>query len=141
MNKIIIVFFMIIILVQQDFAQVKEDTNFVKVDNTNFINANALDHLYSPKLFNANTLGKKYLSKHNIILLNHTLLSYKLNIDLFYMPINQSNIDELKSFKKSMSVLLIKEYKKRNKYDLGKVGQFLGLTRDVTAIIIAILSL
>jgi len=57
------------------------------------------------------------------------------------MPINQSNIDELKSFKKSMSVLLIKEYKKRNKYDLGKVGQFLGLTRDVTAIIIAILSL
>ncbi len=46
-----------------------------------------------------------------------------------------------KTFKKSLSLMLTDQYKERFKYDLGTVGQWLGLAKTCFAIILAILSL
>jgi hypothetical protein len=49
--------------------------------------------------------------------------------------------DELESFKLSLNILRGIEYKNRTKYDLGEFGKYLGLSRNIIAIILAVLSL
>ena len=50
------------------------------------------------------------------------------------------NEDQLKGFKDSYSFLMKSEYKNLFKYDLGVVGKYLGLSENIMAIILAIIS-
>jgi len=49
--------------------------------------------------------------------------------------------DELKSFKISLNILREMEYESLIKYDLGELGKYLGLSRNIMAVILAIISL
>jgi len=53
----------------------------------------------------------------------------------------QISSDKLASFKNSWTRLMELEYKESTKYDLGKVGKYLGISKKVFAIVLAILSL
>lgn len=50
------------------------------------------------------------------------------------------NEDQLKGFKDSYSFLMKSEYQNLFKYDLGVVGKYLGLSENIMAIILAIIS-
>jgi len=50
------------------------------------------------------------------------------------------NKDQLKGFKDSYSFLIKAEYKNLFKYDLGVVGKYLGISKNIMAIILAIIS-
>ncbi len=77
-----------------------------------------------------------------------------LGLDLYSKAINDSalllqpnsmdqkynNEEELKSFKESFSLLMEWAKRERNKYDLGVVTKYLGISQRVMAIILAILS-
>jgi hypothetical protein len=47
----------------------------------------------------------------------------------------------LESLRISLKILREIEYRNRMRYDLGELGKYLGLSRNVTAIVLAILSL
>ncbi len=69
---------------------------------------------------------------------------YKLNkqpvfLSLHHIPGLMQ--DPLANYKRYMSDLLAIEYKDFNKYDLGMVSRYLGISKKVFAIILAILSL
>ena len=51
------------------------------------------------------------------------------------------NKDELESFKLSLNILREIEFKNRKKYDLGGLGKYLGLSRNIMTFILALLSL
>ena len=59
--------------------------------------------------------------------------SYKLNL-------NEYSEEELEDFKKSFQMLLGLEKAERIKYDLGVVGKYLGISRNIMTIILAIIS-
>lgn len=50
------------------------------------------------------------------------------------------NEDQLKGFKDSYTFLMKSEYQNLFKYDLGVVGKYLGLSENIMAIILAIIS-
>lgn len=49
-------------------------------------------------------------------------------------------MDQLRGFKDSYSFLMKSEYKNLFKYDLGVVGKYLGISKNILAIILAIIS-
>ena len=76
---------------------------------------------------------------------------YQINKDFqklnFVLPsLNSFDIihvrtDKLASFKNSWARLMELEYEESTKYDLGKVGKYLGISQKVFAIVLAVLSL
>lgn len=50
------------------------------------------------------------------------------------------NEDQLKGFKDSYTFLMKSEYQNLFKYDLGVVGKYLGISKNIMAIILAIIS-
>ena len=55
--------------------------------------------------------------------------------DLYYSE------NELKSYNESIKILFQQKYRERFKYDLGTIGQILGVSRNIMAYFLAILSL
>ncbi len=111
------------------------------------------------KLFNSDLYRNNYLLRKRLPLnlyndnVNRTnLLNFdRKNIgrNIFYIPNNfarRSQIIELINYQiiKSKSELyriLALKYQERRKYDLGELGAYLGLSKNITAIILAIISI
>jgi hypothetical protein len=82
---------------------------------------------------------------------NNLLLGLTLNSKIVYdtealLPNYNYNLidysdEELASFKESFNLLMEFAKQARNKYDLGEVGKYLGMSRKLLAIILAIVSL
>lgn len=62
-------------------------------------------------------------------------------IQHFHLDFNENYKDSTEDFKQSFGLLM--EYAKhnQNKYDLGEIGRYLGISRDILAIILAIVSI
>ena len=77
-------------------------------------------------------LGLEFYSK---TINDSTLILQPYSLDLRDYP-----KEELESFKESFSLLMELAKKDRNKYDLGFVTKYLGISQQVMAIILAIIS-
>ena len=49
--------------------------------------------------------------------------------------------DDLESYKKSVNILMALGYEDYTKYDLGELGKYLGISQEIMAIILGILTL
>lgn len=108
--------------VKNSNQQLKSDLqfkNFFKGDIKKTLNENILMGL---------TLYSKVLNDSTF-----TFQSYRLNA-------NEYSGEELVDFKKSFQMLMEFAKEDRKKYDLGTVGRYLGISRNIMAIILAIIS-
>lgn len=121
-------------LMAQSFARTTNDTtNCIK--STNKIN--------NIKLFNTDIYQNSYLLKKQLNSNNPN--NHKLS-QLYYGNFINSNsfISQkdyrIKQSQKELYRILAIKYKERNKYDLGTFGTYLSISKNVTAVIIAIIS-
>lgn len=133
--SVLVLFFSI-----QVFSQEDSDT-FSVTDSINQSKQNLKSELQFKNFFKSDF--KKNFDENLLMGLNlyskvltdstFTIQSYKLNL-------NEYSDEELADFRESFQMLM--EYAKndRNKYDLGVVGKYLGISRNIMAIILAILS-
>lgn len=85
-------------------------------------------------------LGKNLHQSHLELNLNIPRLDSEV---IYYMQPDfdtMFNEDQLKGFKDSYSFLMKSEYKNLFKYDLGVVGKYLGISKNILAVILAIIS-
>jgi hypothetical protein len=104
---------------QQKLSEELKFKNFFQYDSKKRM---SIDDLSSLKLY-----GKAI--NDSVILMRH-----------YYLDFNENYKDSTEDFKKSFGLLM--EYAKNdhNKYDLGEFGRYLGISRKILAIILAILS-
>ncbi len=131
-------------LVAQSFGITTFDTTNC-IESTNKINN---IKLFNKEIYQNNYLLKKQLNSNllfntKLYMLNSN--NYNLN-QLYYGNylysnsfISQKDYQIMQSQKELYRILAIK-YKQRNKYDLGTFGTYLGISKNVTAVIIAIIS-
>jgi len=89
---------------------------------------------------------KEYLQNSDSINYDYQFNKDFQKLDFVIPKLNSSNkiqisSDKLASFKNSWTRLMELEYKESTKYDLGEVGKYLGISKNVFAIVLAILSL
>lgn len=110
-------------------------------DSINNFNSFNKDKLQFKNFFRDNS--KKLLSKDDLLGLH--LYGKTISDSLFIIYPNNLNLnnysnEELAYFKETFQQLLEIAKKNHNKYDLGKVGRYLGISQKVLALILAILS-
>ena len=85
-------------------------------------------------------LGKNLHQSHLELNLNIPQLDSEV---IYYMQPDfdtMFNENQLKGFKDSYSFLMKSEYRNLFKYDLGVVGKYLGISKNILAVILAIIS-
>ncbi|MHB1686080.1 MAG: hypothetical protein ACYCVH_01680 [Ignavibacteriaceae bacterium] len=112
-----------------------------KTDSANGINL--LEQFFKSdqkKLFH-----KQKLQLNNSLAIYKSPLNLNINHNLLHNELNapgiNSNNDRLSYFKKCLSLSLAEQLKELNKYNLGEVGHYLGISRTLLAIILAVISL
>ncbi len=124
----------------------KEDTSKTEISDThqslNLNSPNNLDSIqpfifynYDSKLFTV------FKPDYNLI---RNKLTYSMLIQRsFSLPVNKPPglVDRFNSFKESLKNSLSLEYKKRPNYDLGEITKYLGISQQIFAIILGIISL
>jgi hypothetical protein len=142
-----LILFLLILLSNQIFSQNisnsdPSQTSFNKIDSLQIFNPFKENRPSKPYL-----LYDENLKRWNVIVPEYRLRSSKYfstNNYLFSELSDKSNWiypeDDLESFKLSLNILREIEYKNRMKYDLGEIGKYLGLSKNIMAIILAILS-
>ena len=110
--------------------------------------------LTNSPLHNSEMFKNRYIDKLNILygfnknsvdLTNSLLFSCFRKNDFMHLNLYPNvyfqNSDQIEKSKKELNRILALKYKEQNKYDLGKIGVYLGLSKNVTAIILAIISI
>lgn len=121
----------------------QENLNDISIkDSTSFFNPIIKNDLQFKKFFRIDVKKRMGLD----ILFGLNFYSKSINDSaLFLQPYNLDLKDyskeKLESFKESFSLLMELAKKDRNKYDLGIVTKYLGISQKVMAIILAILSI
>ena len=73
----------------------------------------------------------------NVGSLSHENISFP---DLLYQKYNYLESNKLDSYKENLSRSLVFNYNKITKYNLGAVGNYLGMAKDISAIVLGALS-
>lgn len=60
--------------------------------------------------------------------------------DLLYQKYNYLESNKLDSYKKNLSRSLVFDYNKITKYNLGTIGNYLGMAKDISALVLGALS-
>ena len=131
-------------MTHQIIAQNSTSQDFLK---TNMVDSNKSGSIYETKTkiqfdvnaFLKNKINNQILFQDSDFDISQLRFTYSLNKELFSNPLNTT--EQLKSYKKSYQFLAGIRYKEMTKYDLGLVGKYLGVSRNIAAIILAILSL
>lgn len=116
-------------------------SNFSIKDSTSNVNPINKNDLQFKKIFR-NDVKKRI---RNDLMFGLEIYSKAINdsaliLQAYSLDINVYHKEELGSFKESFSLLMELEKKDRNKYDLGFVTKYLGISQQVLAIILAIIS-
>ena len=139
-----IIFFLLPILNFQILSQ-----NLSKYDASNIDTINTLRHFFhdssinKPNYFYNNKSQKweifipPYNFNKNLAIKSKYLLLNDLRRKSLYT--NSENLME--SYNESIKILMSIGYKDYTKYDLGELGKYLGISRDIMAIILGILTL
>ncbi|MCG6913061.1 hypothetical protein LJE86_04020 [bacterium BMS3Abin03] len=116
-------------------ATIKIDTN--KSDIPYF-----KKNTFEPKIFYNSELKKWEIFIPGYRLNNKQIYSGTLSLNnLASGNIFTYSKDEMKTYHESLRLLLDIQYGERMKYDLGEIGKILGISKNIFAIILAILSL
>ncbi len=123
------------------FGQIRHKTNFRGKDSTVVPSINKFEKQNYEYPF----LQKENLSpEDNFLLYYNPKIYFELNTQMSTMLLSRNlrlTNDPLYYYKKNMTRLLTLRYADYNKYDLGIIGRYLGLSRKAFAIILAILSI
>lgn len=122
------------------FSQVNLDSITIK-DSVNNFNSIRKDELQFKNFFRGNS--KKIMGIDDIYglkLYGESLNDSLLSIKHYNLLLGSYSKEELTYFKESFQLLMELAKKDRNKYDLGVVGKYLGISRNIMAIILAIIS-
>ncbi len=116
-------------------------SNFSIKDSTSNVNPINKNDLQFKKFFRSDV--KKRI--RNDLMFGLELYSKAINDSVFLLQpysldLKHYSKEELESFKESFSLLMELQKKDRNKYDLGFVTKYLGISQQVLAIILAIIS-
>ena len=138
----------IILLAKPDYAQINTDKDSLNNKTPAYNISNDVNY---PNRFDTTQPYIFYNNKSKIFTIykpDYNLIRNKLTYSILYqrslLPSlnNQTNsIDQFDSFKESLYNALALEYKKRQRYDLGEFGKYLGISRNLLAIILGIISL
>ncbi len=141
MEKLFFIAVIFLLFVPSCFGQTKHKTNFKGKDSTaasTIINFEKQNYEF-PFLQKENLLPED-----NFLLYYNPKIYFELNTQLSAMLLSRNLRlinDALYYYKKNMTKLLALRYADYNKYDLGIIGRYLGLSKKAFAIILAILSL
>ncbi len=116
-------------------------SNFSIKDSASNVNPINKNDLQFKNFFRNDT--KKRMG--NDLKLGLELYSRAINDSVFLLQPDSLNLkhyskEGLESFKESFRLLMEYASKDRNKYDLGVVGKYLGISRNIMAIILALIS-
>lgn len=118
-----------------------DTTQSINPDST-IVNQNEKkNNIFQQEELKLKDLGKNLHQHHLELNLNIPQLDYE---GFYYTQSDfdtMFNADQLKGFKDSYSFLMKSEYKNLFKYDLGVVGKYLGISKNIMAIILAIISI
>ncbi len=138
----------IILLAKPDYAQINTDKDSLNNKTPAYNISNDVNY---PNRFDTTQPYIFYNNKSKIFTIykpDYNLIRNKLTYSILYqrslLPSlnNQTNsIDQFDSFKESLYNALALEYKRRQRYDLGEFGKYLGISRNLLAIILGIISL
>jgi len=137
----------IFLLAQSNFAQLKDENDSLENKSPAFNISNDVNYLnridsFEPQFFYNNDSKIFTLYKPDFNLLRNKL-TYSILYQRSFFPPNKSPgiVDRFNSFKESLRESLTLEYKKRQRYDLGEFGKYLGISKQIFAIILGIISL
>lgn len=136
------VFIILFVFSDSQFVISQIDTTHSTNPDSTIVNQNEKrNNFFQQKELKLNDLGKNLNQIHlelNLSIPQHDFKGYYFkqpeNDDLF-------NEDRLKGFKDSYLFLMKSEYKNLFKYDLGVVGKYLGISKNILAVILAIISI
>ena len=121
-------FLLFVLLVHQNNAQINavvDTTNPGEIVNLSPQNEYSLQFM-------------KFMAlKDNFVLAD----TYKYNEYAFILPDDNQSKMNLAGINKSLKLAWVHDYKMRTRYDLGKVGAYLGMSKEAFAVILAIISL
>jgi len=125
-----VIILIILLIAVQTFAQKGNDFSDAKTDTVKY------------KI----GIDKEYLQHSDSINYDYQVNKDFQKLDFVIPKLNsfdkiQISSDKLASFKNSWARLMELEYQESTKYDLGEVGKYLGISKNVFAIVLAILSL
>jgi len=110
-------------------------------DSTSHINSINKNDLQFKNFFRSD--GKKRMSEDILLGLN-TYSKFVDDSSIFLqnstLSLKDFSKEELTSFKESFSLLMELAKRERNKYDLGFITKYLGISQKVVAIILAVIS-
>ncbi len=142
------VFISIFLLAQLNYAQLNADKDSLDNKTPAFNISNDVNYpirfdTTNPYIFynSESKLFTIYKPDFNLI---RNKLTYSILYQRSFFPLlnkSPSTIDRFKLFKESLRNSLVLEYKKRQKYDLGDFGRYLGISKQIFAIILGIISL
>lgn len=149
MKKIFLCLIIIGAFSHNGFAQIKGKIDSTKIDTTKHKINNEKEYFNNSDLFKSNTfLHKNNLPKSKsaglIYLLKNNNLIYSNPYLYFGLIPGESRgnfTDRFAESKKYLFKLLELGYKDQTKYNLGKFGRYLGISKNVLAIILGIISL
>ena len=138
----------IFLLAQLGFAQVNENNDSLESKTPAFNISNDVNYpirfdTINPYIF-YNSESKLFtIYKPDFNLIRNKLTYSMLYQRSFFPPLNKppGTIDRFNLFKESLLNSLALEYKERQKYDLGDFGRYLGISKQIFAIILGIISL
>jgi hypothetical protein len=138
----------VFLLAQPSFAQLNEENDSLENKNPAFNISNDGNYpirfdTINPYIFYNNESKIFTIYKPDFNLIRNKLTYSMLYQRSFFPPRNKSpgTIDRFNLFKESLRNTLALEYKKRLKYDLGEFGRYLGISKQIFAIILGIISL
>ena len=140
MRCIKLFFVCIFILPCNSYSQ--ENPNYTSVkDSIKNFNSIIKDELQFKNFFRNNS--KKLLSKDDLLGLQLYGKTISDSLFIFYpntLNLNNYSDKELAYFRQTFQQLLEIAKKNHNKYDLGEVGKYLGISRNILAVLLAIIS-
>ena len=131
-----------IILVHINFAQTTNEINPIKIDTAKQKNTDEIVEKQSLRLYELKILYNNHFNKLPFYIPGNNIIypaPYALS-NFSYRVNNYRTTNGLTLFSESLRKLLAKEYEKRGRYDLGKFGRYLGITYNIVAVILWILS-
>jgi hypothetical protein len=148
MSYLIVLIIYFVLIAKPGFAQWREEDDSLESRSPALNISN--DVIYpirfdtiNPYIFYNNDSKIFTIYKPDFNLIRNKLTYSILYQRSFFSPLNKPSgtIDRFNLFKESLRNSLALEYKKRQKYDLGDFGKYLGISQQIFAIILGIISL
>ncbi len=131
-----------VIFIHINFAQTTNEINSIKIDTAKHKNTDEIVEKQSLRLYELEIFYNNHFNKPSFFIPGNNIINTTLDAstNYGYRINNYRTNNELTLFNVSLYKLLAKEYENMGRYDLGEFGRYLGITYNIVAIILWILS-